>query len=320
MDAETSADAPDLLRQSGLRVTPQRRAILGAFHGGVAEHLSADEVHSRASAAVPEIGRGTVYATLAELTELGLLGSVGNPEPVRYEVNLSDHDHFRCRLCLRLFDVELGGRALQDRGLAGFAIEQIAVIAEGICAECLEYERGLGEAADRIHSQPLLDAENLSGMACARVQSPIGELALAASREGVVRVGFSDHADFEILTARARSRRGPAAAHARLTEVASGLERYFDGSRVALTDAVDWRLSTEFASEAIGATATIPFGGSLSYEHIHDNSNPRDCGRAMGANPVPLLMPCHRVCRGSLRPEVYVGGPEALRWLRTHEA
>ena len=100
-------DPGELLRARGLRVTPQRRAILGAFSRDAAEHLSADEIHARAAAVVPELGRGTVYATLAELTELGLLAARGSPEPVRYETNTEPHQHFRCRLCLRLFDVEL---------------------------------------------------------------------------------------------------------------------------------------------------------------------------------------------------------------------
>ena len=100
-------DAGELLRARGLRVTPQRRAILGAFSHGADEHLSADEIHARAAAVVPELGRGTVYAALAELTELGLLAARGSPEPVRYETNTEPHQHFRCRLCLRLFDVAL---------------------------------------------------------------------------------------------------------------------------------------------------------------------------------------------------------------------
>jgi len=81
-----SSDPIDLLRRHGLRVTPQRRAIVQAFRGGGDEHLSAEEVMARASTAVPEISRGTVYATLAELTELELLLSVGQSEPVRYEI------------------------------------------------------------------------------------------------------------------------------------------------------------------------------------------------------------------------------------------
>jgi Fe2+ or Zn2+ uptake regulation protein len=83
-------------------------AILRAFRAAGDEHRSADEVLRRASAEVPDIGRGTVYATLAELTELGLLLSVGQPEPVRYELNTDGpYDHFRCRLCCWLTDIRL---------------------------------------------------------------------------------------------------------------------------------------------------------------------------------------------------------------------
>ena len=114
-------DPAEALRARGLRVTPQRRAILGAFSDRPEEHLSADEIHARAAAVVPEIGRGTVYATLAELTELGLLAAFGAAEPVRYETNTADHAHFRCRLCLRLFDVDLApprAASLERQGYA----------------------------------------------------------------------------------------------------------------------------------------------------------------------------------------------------------
>ena len=95
------------------------RAILLAFSSGLGEHLSADEVHARASRELPDLGRGTVYATLAEFTEAGLLAAFGTSEPVRYETNTEPHDHFRCRLCLRLFDLDTLKAAEQSmpRGL-----------------------------------------------------------------------------------------------------------------------------------------------------------------------------------------------------------
>ena len=109
-----SDKAGELLRARGLRSTPQRRAILAAFHGGPTEHLSADEVYARAAESVPDLSRGTVYATLAEFSELGLLSAFGAPEPVRYETNTTHHAHFRCRLCLRIFD--LAQRVAEPRG------------------------------------------------------------------------------------------------------------------------------------------------------------------------------------------------------------
>src|SRR3954453_11237369 len=101
------ADLVEELRRRNLRVTPQRRGILEGFTDRADEHLSADEVHARAARVVPDLGRGTVYATLAELAEIGLLGAVGTVDPVRYETNVSTHQHFRCELCLRLFDVDI---------------------------------------------------------------------------------------------------------------------------------------------------------------------------------------------------------------------
>ena len=164
----SSEDAAQLLRRHRLRVTPQRRAILDAFHGAADEHLSAEEVLARASTVVPEIGRGTVYATLAELAELGLVASVGTSEPVRYEINVTAHDHFLCRLCLRLFNVEFGGRELQTRRLPGYLVEDVAVRAEGLCAQCQEYERGLGDGARAIIERPTLSEDGShSSRACA---------------------------------------------------------------------------------------------------------------------------------------------------------
>ena len=80
----TPDDAGELLRARGMRSTPQRRAILSVFGGGRTEHLSADEVYAQASRSLPDLSRGTVYATLAEFSELGLLSAFGSPEPVRY--------------------------------------------------------------------------------------------------------------------------------------------------------------------------------------------------------------------------------------------
>ena len=101
-------EAGEMLRARGMRSTPQRRAILSVFAGGRTEHLAADEVYARATRLVPELSRGTVYATLAEFSELGLLSAFGTPEPVRYETNLEPHAHFRCHLCLRIFDLTGG--------------------------------------------------------------------------------------------------------------------------------------------------------------------------------------------------------------------
>ncbi|MGH2895788.1 MAG: transcriptional repressor [Solirubrobacteraceae bacterium] len=315
----TTDDTAGLLRHHRLRVTPQRRAILDAFRGTADEHLSAEEVLSRASQVVPEIGRGTVYATLAELAELGLLGSVGNPEPVRYETNVAPHDHFRCRLCLRLFDVELGGRDLATQALPGYSIETVAVYGEGICAQCREYERGIIDGALRVIEHPTISDETLPELSCLRVQSPVGELALGASADGIVRVAFEDHADFESLSTRAKARRGSVAGRARASALNTTFTGYFGGGRDTLADLVDWHLLPDESSGLLRSVQQIPYGEPLSYDRVMATTSAYDCGFVMGANPMPLLIPCHRVCRGSHRLEAYVGGAERLRFLQDLE-
>jgi Fur family peroxide stress response transcriptional regulator len=316
----TGEDTAGLLRRHHLRVTPQRRAILDAFRGASDEHLSAEEVLSRASRVVPELGRGTVYATLAELAELGLLGSVGNPEPVRYETNVEPHDHFRCRLCLRLFDVELGGRELQTRPLPGYSIDAVAVYAEGTCAQCHDYERGLVDGAAGIIERPTLSDKVIADLTCLRVDSPVGELALGASSSGVVRIAFEDHADFESLGRRAKTRRGSIAGRNRVTALNTTFAGYFGGGRAALPNVIDWHLLADDAATSLGLVQKIPYAEPLSYDRIMASMSAYDCGLVVGANPMPLLIPCHRVGRGSNRLEAYVGGSDRLRFIQEFES
>jgi Fe2+ or Zn2+ uptake regulation protein/O6-methylguanine-DNA--protein-cysteine methyltransferase len=313
-------DVPDLLRRHGLRVTPQRRAILQAFRGSADEHLSADQVISRASVAVPEIGRGTVYATLAEFAELGVLGSVGDPDPVRYETNVAPHDHFRCRICLRLFDVDLGGEQTRDRVLDGYTIESVTVVGEGVCAGCRAYMRGLQDGATEISGTARMTSDMFDALACSRIQTPVGELGVVASPEGIVHLAFANGADFQFVSDCARSRRGPVAARRRLGECAASLQRYFDGERSPVADVIDWRLLTDVEAITLRAVQQIPYAEPCSYDRLPTELGPYAIGHLMGANPVPLLTPCHRVSCGSDRPEVYVGGLENLHVLQTLEA
>ncbi|HLI60606.1 MAG TPA: transcriptional repressor [Solirubrobacteraceae bacterium] len=311
-------DAGDRLRRHNLRSTPQRRAILGAFRGTTTEHLSAEEVLARAVRSVPELARGTVYATLAELAEVGLLAAVGSSDPVRYETNLEPHDHFRCRLCLRLFDVDLGGDSLAELSLDGFTIERVVIRAEGICGPCGEYLNGLNDGAAGVLERPTLSEERVGSLACATMESPIGTLGLAASPAGIVRMAFADHADADAIAARARTRRGPGTARERLRDATGTLERYFDGDRTPSADLLD-QLPDHHA-EVLGAVRRIPYAESLSYDRLGEVLSPYDCGLLLGGNPVALLVPCHRVSRGSERPTCYVGGSERLRFLHELEA
>jgi Fe2+ or Zn2+ uptake regulation protein/O6-methylguanine-DNA--protein-cysteine methyltransferase len=304
-----TTDAARALRDHGLRVTPQRRAILAAFAGGEDEHLSAEEVHARASAAVPGISRGTVYATLAELADLGLIAAVGSAEPVRFETNVEPHQHFRCRQCLRLFDVRLPG---PGPALAGYAVEHVTVVAFGVCVECRDFDRGVNDGAADLRATARLDAGELAGC---RVESPFGALAVGASAAGLVRIAFAAHADFAALDA--RRRRGTRAARGHADDAARWLTGFLAGAHGPPDVAVDW--AGVSGRPALEAVARIPFGQVCSYERLAVDADRYELGRSIGANPVPIVYPCHRVRCGSHIPTAYAGGPAARTWLTAFE-
>ena len=142
MAAEPAADSASRIRAAGLRVTPQRRAILGAFAGGPNGHLTADEVYERARRTVPEIARATVYNALGELVRAGILRSVEGFGAVRYDSNLDEsHHHFRCVSCGRLYDVH--PRAAEQIELDDdlFTVERVQVLLEGTCPTCAQCAR-----------------------------------------------------------------------------------------------------------------------------------------------------------------------------------
>jgi methylated-DNA-[protein]-cysteine S-methyltransferase len=71
---------------------------------------------------------------------------------------------------------------------------------------------------------------------------------------------------------------------------------------------------------ALEATAAIPWGERRSYERLGvDGGGAYALGRAFGANPLPIVFPCHRVTCGSRFPDAYVGGPAARAWLSEFE-
>jgi methylated-DNA-[protein]-cysteine S-methyltransferase len=309
----------ELLRSHGLRSTPQRRTILAAFQGGSTEHLSADEVHARASRALPDLSRGTVYATLAEFTELGLLSAFGAPEPVRYETNTIQHDHFRCRLCMRVFDIE--GVTPQPGHLMahGHMIERIETRAEGVCIDCADYETGLTDGTHAIRTTEQGDDgwRETRGLAAAEMTGPLGTLLLAATPKGLVRVAFEGHADTKALTDLAGSRRGSQAARAHLDTAISQIETYLSGQSTQINCTIDWAALA--GQESLRVTQEIPYASTRSYSALSTTQTAGQLGQLMGANPIPLVIPCHRVTRGVEEPKVFVGGPERRHWLLLHE-
>jgi Fe2+ or Zn2+ uptake regulation protein len=123
------------LRERGLRVTPQRRAIWAAFENGAAGHLTADAVFQRARRDLPELSRATTYNALSEFVSAGLLRVLSGHGGQLYDPKTESHHHFRCRSCQRLLDVQPQGverLRLDDF----FQVEETQILFEGLCGDC----------------------------------------------------------------------------------------------------------------------------------------------------------------------------------------
>ena len=134
----TAADIETLLRDRGLALTSQRRAIVRflADRGG---HWTAADLLAELTREDPLASRATVYSTLALLRDLGALGEVAIPGgDLRYDTNATPHHHFLCRRCGRLTDLPptwMPGAVPVDPALP-FRVEHVQVLAEGVCRDC----------------------------------------------------------------------------------------------------------------------------------------------------------------------------------------
>ena len=134
------ADLLERLRELGWRVTPQRRAVAEVLTGEHV-HLTADEVHRRAKARLPEVSLATVYNTLGELVEMGeILELRIGDGPTRYDPNAhSPHHHLVCTRCGDLLDVQpagIDGLQLQRSERHGYVIDDVDVTFRGRCPRC----------------------------------------------------------------------------------------------------------------------------------------------------------------------------------------
>ena len=135
--ASSHPDPATRLREHGLRVTAQRRAILGVFSASAVGHLSADEVRESVTGELPELARATVYNTLNDFVRAGLLRRVDGFGSALYDHNVDEeHHHFHCLVCGGLFDVEPGGLAGIELTEPGYSVERTEVLFRGRCAAC----------------------------------------------------------------------------------------------------------------------------------------------------------------------------------------
>lgn len=134
----TVEDAGRRLREAGLRLTPQRRALLEELAGDTS-HPSAESVAARVTSRVPGVSLSTVYKGLHELASLGLLRELDVPGPTRFDPDTTPHAHLVCASCGALEDVEVP-TALMDglvASVAGAHVIRTEIVLHGLCARCL---------------------------------------------------------------------------------------------------------------------------------------------------------------------------------------
>lgn len=157
------------------------------------------------------------------------------------------------------------------------------------------------------------------------VDSPVGSLLLAATNQGLVRVAFACEGHDEVLQ-RLATQVGPRimAAPARLEEAARQLEEYFAGRRRSFGLAIDWQLTSGFRHTVLTRLPSIGYGGRVSYrglaEQVGKPTAVRAVGSACATNPLPVVIPCHRVLRSDGTLGGYLGGLDAKRALLALEA
>jgi methylated-DNA-[protein]-cysteine S-methyltransferase len=175
-----------------------------------------------------------------------------------------------------------------------------------------------GAAAGRLNRR--IAAEGLADVSYAPVDSPFGTMLLAATKRGLVRLAFPEEPVDSVLERLAR-RISPriVATPTGLDTMRRELDEYFGGRRQRFELPLDWALVGSFGRRVLGVTAEIPYGGVLSYAEVAaDAGSPRGsraAGNALGANPIPIVIPCHRVLRSGGALGGYGGGVERKRWL-----
>jgi methylated-DNA-[protein]-cysteine S-methyltransferase len=162
--------------------------------------------------------------------------------------------------------------------------------------------------------------EGLLDVAHGTLDSPLGPLTVMVTPHGLVRLSYPGEGIAGQL-AEIADRVSPRILEApeRTDAVRRQLDEYFAGRRHAFEVPIDWRLVRGFAGEVLRATARIPFGSVSSYRDVATEAGSpnayRAAGNALGSNPIPIVVPCHRVLHAGGGLGGYTGGLERKRYL-----
>ena len=163
--------------------------------------------------------------------------------------------------------------------------------------------------------------EALVDVAYTPVESPIGTLIAASTRRGLVRVSFESESTDNVLEELAKSispriLESPA----QLDDVRRELDEYFTGHRTAFDLPIDWKLARgDFSRRVLRAARRIPFGSVSTYSDMARRAGSaraaRAAGNALGSNPIPIVVPCHRVVHSGGGLGGYGGGLDKKKFL-----
>lgn len=187
-------------------------------------------------------------------------------------------------------------------------------LTDATLASDLELERFRGALARRAAADGLLD------VAYGTIDSPLGTLTVFVTPHGLVRLSYPGEgiaAQLDELADRVSPR--ILAAPEQTDLIRRQLNEYFEGDRSTFDVPIDWRLVRGFAGAVLRATARIPFGSVSTYGEIATEAGSprayRAAGNALGSNPVPIVVPCHRVLHAGGGLGGYTGGLERKRYL-----
>ena len=174
------------------------------------------------------------------------------------------------------------------------------------------------EALERLRARA--EDEDLVDVAYAQVDSPLGPLTVAATHRGLITLAYPDRELDGVLAglAEAVSPR-VLEAPARLDPIRRELEEYFEGSRRRFDTPIDWALTRGFFRRVLEVTARIGYGEVRTYTQIATDAGSskavRATGNGLGSNPMPVVVPCHRVVRTGGGLGGYTGGIERKEFL-----
>ncbi len=175
------------------------------------------------------------------------------------------------------------------------------------------------------HLADSADAQGILDIAYRTIDTPVGTLLLAATPNGLLRVAYENEGHDRVLQDLA-TQISPRILNTpkRLDNAAREIDEYFAGSRHAFDLPLDFRLAKGFRLSVLTHLSDIAYGHTASYAAVAAAAGSPKAVRAVGTacarNPLPVVVPCHRVVRSDGSAGGYLGGPEAKRLLLNLEA